>query len=571
MNISRPLTITLCLILASSQFLTTQSAFASNDRFSPHTAEPKIAPIGKIESADRIFINGRVTSGKEAIWDGELLQIPADSNASVSLENIGQVALRGGAVVRLARVSTKLKDQINRSVLSASVVNGEMDVSLNDEAMAFVQAGKSAYLAKAGANFHVSVRDDVAKLNAINGAVLEMGSWAIRMPSMSNMTARRLTIERGNVGNAEKPGNEYSLLSAEVIGNDDNNFSKRELFINSTGLISSSVGEESNPAARLHAKATAGMIGMVESSGDMIINGRSARGKEWLWDGEVLRSPNTSAQVTLNGIGKVMLSSGSEVKLSAAVTGIGGNNQRRALVASLTEGRAIFRLNSDSEAYIRSGGEAFVARGGSEFRLNSNRSGAVLGVMNGDVRSIGGWTIEIAPQMAEMLVSRSSPKAKAPSRKYFILPVESGYQTSVRAKSARELKFKVTDEHSRPVFGLPVTFSLNSIEGKAIGALGYGQNADNSYTVITDTQGIAVVPFKAGSKSGSVSISAAVEGSSDSNSNVVTVTASKPPFWASKDAAWATAAAIIITGIVVVATKENRLPIKGTGPVEIIP
>lgn len=571
MNISKPLTITLCLILASAPILTTQSAFAGNGAISPLNAEPKITPIGKVESAGRIMINGRVASGKEAIWDGELLQIPADSNADVSLENIGQVTLKGGAVVRLATVLAKSKDRINRRALSASVVNGEVDVKLNDEAMAFVQAGRSAYLTKAGADFHVSVRDDVAKLNALNGAVMEMGSWAIRMPSMSTGRVSGSTINTGTAGNARKPGDDYSLLRAEIGGEGGNSFAERESPGDSFGLSPSSFSEESNPATRLRAKATAGMIGMAESPGDMIINGRSARGKEWIWDGEILRSPNASAQVTLNGIGKVMLSSGSEVKLSAAVTGVGGNNQRRALVASLTEGRAIFRVNPDSEAYIRSGGEAFVASGGSEFRLTSNRAGAVLGVMKGDVRSIGGWTIEMAPQMAELLVSRPSPKAKASSRKYFILPVESGYQTSVRANSARELKFKVTDEHSRPVFGLPVTFSLNSVEGEAIGSLGYGQNADNSYTVITDTEGVATAPFKAGNKPGSVSISASVEGSGDSHNNVVTVTKDKGSFWHSKDAAWVAAAAIIITGIVVVATKENRLPIKGTGPVEIIP
>jgi hypothetical protein len=312
-------------------------------------------------------------------------------------------------------------------------------------------------------------------------------------------------------------------------------------------------------------------IGKVESAGQIIINERSASGTEAIWGGEILRAPNASAQVTLNGIGKVMLSSGSEVKLNVAVTGFGDNNQRRALMASLIQGKIIVTLNSDSGAYIQSKGEAFVASSGSEFRLISRQSGATAAAMKGDVHSIGVWTIGISPQIAELLGSVPSAKAKASPRKYSILPAESGYQTRILATNTRELKFRVTDEHSQPVPGLPVTFTLNTSEGKGIGALGYGQNADNSFTVVTDAQGVATVPFKAGSKPGSVSISATVEGASESQNNVVTVTKDKAPFWASKDAALVTAAAIIVAGIVVVATKEDRLPIKGTGPVKIIP
>ncbi len=566
MNISKPLTIALCLILASGQILTPQSASAGNVEISTFDAGPAVEPIGKIEAAGQIIINGRVASGKEAVWDGELLQIPANSNANVSLENIGQVMLKGGSVVRLATISTKLRDQINHRALSASVVNGEMDVKLNGEAIAFVQAGRFAYLANAGANFHVSVHDDAAKLHTLNGAVLEIGNWAIRMPTAPPGTASNPTI------NARKPVNDSNSLNLATVGK-KNSLAERESLVKSIRLLSNSFGEGSNSTARLHANAMARMIGVAESSGDMIINRRSVRGKEWLWDGEVLQSPNAATQVTLNGIGKVMLSSGAEVKLSAAVAGGGGSNQRRALVASLIQGKISVLLDSGSEAYIQSKGEAFVASGGSEFRLSSDKSGATVGVMKGDVHSIGGWIIEMAPQIAELLVSIPRATAKASPRKYFIIPVESGYQTSVQATKTRELKFRVADERSQPAPGLPVTFILNNIDGKGIGTLGYGQNADNSFTVVTDAQGVATVPFKAGSKPGSVSISAAVEGASEPQSNVVTVTKAEKEFWTKKNAVpvFATAAAMIVAGIVVVATRDDKLPIKGPGPIDIIP
>ncbi|MGH9847491.1 MAG: hypothetical protein ACREEM_53035, partial [Blastocatellia bacterium] len=224
-------------------------------------------------------------------------------------------------------------------------------------------------------------------------------------------------------------------------------------------------------------------------------------------------------------------------------------------------------------AYIESKGEAFVAGGGSEFRLTSRESGATLGVMKGDVHSIGGWTIEISPQVAELLGSAPSAKTKAPSRKYFILPIESGYQTSVQAMNTRELKFRVTGEHSQPAPGLPVTFTLSAFEGKSVGALGYGQIAGDRFTTVTDAQGVATVPFKAGHEPGSVAISAMVEGAAQSQTKLVTVTQANEKFWSKKNAipVLATAAAVIVAGIVVVATKGDRLPIKGTGPIEVIP
>lgn len=323
----------------------------------------------------------------------------------------------------------------------------------------------------------------------------------------------------------------------------------------------------------LNSTGTIGMIGSVESSSEMTINGRSVRGRESLRAGEIVRSTNASAQLTLDGIGKVLMSSDSELKISASTSGIETKDQHSVLIATLIEGKAIFKLSPGSSAYVRSSGESFVSSRGAEFRLASNRSGPVLGVISGDVNSMGRWTVELAPGLAERLAAAHSARPKTLSRKYLITAFESDKQTTVRAMGTKEFKFKVTDQNSMPVSGLPVTFILNTIDGKEIGVLGYYAITARRLTVSTDSQGVAVVPFRAGSNPGSVSITAAVGDTGETENKTVTVTSDKDKFWTKKNAipVFATAAAIIVAGIIVVATKNDRFPIKGSSPIQIIP
>ncbi|MBK9315807.1 MAG: hypothetical protein IPM55_16410 [Acidobacteria bacterium] len=324
---------------------------------------------------------------------------------------------------------------------------------------------------------------------------------------------------------------------------------------------------------RLNSIVTVGMIGSVESSSEITINGRSVRGKESLRDGVIVRSTNASAQMTLDGIGKVLMSSESEMKISTSTPGVEKKDQHSALVATLIEGKAIFKLNPDSSAYVLSSGESFVSSRGAEFRLASNSSGPILRVISGDVNSMGSWTVELAPRLAEMLTTVHSARPKSSSRKYSIKAFESDNQTTVRAMEAKEFKFRVKDNNSRPVSGLPVTFTLNTIDGEEIGVLGYNTITARRLTVSTDAQGVAVVPFRAGSKPGSVSITAVAGDTGETENKTVTVTSAKEKFWTKKNAipVLVTATAMIVAGIIVVATKSDRFPIKESSPILIIP
>ena len=134
-------------------------------------ANAVFGPIGKVFSLGAVEINGRRAVGEQAIWGGEMLEVSADSSACVMLDSVGQVALRSGVTVRLATTLTTLEETTHRRVLIATLVSGDMIVKLQQEAIAYIEAGESSFTASSGASFRIRVLEGRAIIDNLKGKV----------------------------------------------------------------------------------------------------------------------------------------------------------------------------------------------------------------------------------------------------------------------------------------------------------------------------------------------------------------------------------------------------------------
>ncbi|HYP29493.1 MAG TPA: hypothetical protein VE262_22470 [Blastocatellia bacterium] len=129
-------------------------------------------PIGSINSSGPVTINGRALRGSQSLWGGEVVQAPVDRSLRIGFEGVAQVTLGRGA---LARFSTGRAE--SHPVLVASVLSGDVKISLRQDAGAYVRASGSTFTASGGADFLVGVSEGEASLSTISG-VVEAGAQA---------------------------------------------------------------------------------------------------------------------------------------------------------------------------------------------------------------------------------------------------------------------------------------------------------------------------------------------------------------------------------------------------------
>jgi hypothetical protein len=137
-------------------------------------ASAQFGPIGFIKLnllTDRdVSVDGRISQGEARIWGGELIRVTDDRKVRVVFDSLGEVTLARGATVRFASARGIYNDG-RRDVLVASLVQGSLDVKLNRDAGAYIEAAGSTFTAEPGASFGVNVRDAHASLVRVAGAV----------------------------------------------------------------------------------------------------------------------------------------------------------------------------------------------------------------------------------------------------------------------------------------------------------------------------------------------------------------------------------------------------------------
>jgi uncharacterized protein YaiE (UPF0345 family) len=175
----RHVAIALFLMVALTSGLAIGPAWArdnSTDQEKPIRlyASARFGPIGAIKmnflGGGAVAIDGRIARGDKSIWGGELIRVLSERKVQVALDSIGEVTLTQGASVRFTTARTEFKDT-SHEVLVASLVEGSIDVELNGEAGAYVEAPGSSFMASPGSSFSVGVREGRAVLSTVSGAV----------------------------------------------------------------------------------------------------------------------------------------------------------------------------------------------------------------------------------------------------------------------------------------------------------------------------------------------------------------------------------------------------------------
>jgi hypothetical protein len=176
---SRYSAIALLLVIALVNGLARTAALAYGDNQGADRpvrlyASARFGPIGAVKQnslADSaVVINGRLSEGDQIIWGGELIEAPANRAVRVSFDSIGQVTLTRGAMVRFGTALADPEDA-GRHVLIASLITGNMQIRLEPDSGAYVEAGGSRFTASRNARFSVTVEEGIATVETITGSV----------------------------------------------------------------------------------------------------------------------------------------------------------------------------------------------------------------------------------------------------------------------------------------------------------------------------------------------------------------------------------------------------------------
>ena len=129
------------------------------------------SPIGRIISPGGVAVDGKLFTGERVLWGGEMVHVLSNQGASVSVDSLGEVRMKKGALFRLAANPTYTEEL--RGTIVASLISGEIRMQLTSEARAYVQACGSVFMATRGSTFRVAAHEGRALAVATVGSVTE--------------------------------------------------------------------------------------------------------------------------------------------------------------------------------------------------------------------------------------------------------------------------------------------------------------------------------------------------------------------------------------------------------------
>jgi len=262
----------------------------------------------------------------------------------------------------------------------------------------------------------------------------------------------------------------------------------------------SSRSDEDKPV-RLYATAMNGPIGALQagsiSPGDLLINGRAASTSQGVWGGDLLEARGDgNILVRLDLVGEVRLKKGAILRL-AVRRGATEAGEHHTLIASLLAGEIHARFQNSADAMLQLAGSLYTASAGAQWVASVSEGRALV---TAKVGSVG--------------------REASPQHQYEIRPVGHGTGMRVKAGDLQQIRVQVIED-GKPVSDVGVNFVLDAT---GVGRLGLGTLAGNNITVVTNAEGIAAVPFTAGNRSGTTSVSATVEGTRTSWTGLIQVT-----------------------------------------------
>jgi hypothetical protein len=246
---------------------------------------------------------------------------------------------------------------------------------------------------------------------------------------------------------------------------------------------------------RLYATAAFGPIGTLAwNSPDtkVAINGRLAYGERAIWDGDLIETTaDTSVRVLLDSVGQVTLKNGARVRLATSLTRRDDDVTRRVLIASLTSGDMVVKLQQEATAYVEACGSAYISSSGASFRIGIQEGQVLAAVASGVIR-LESEPSQINCAIRSVIIDRNRRvTGPGPNR------------ISTNRRTTQDINLQLAC-NGQPVRGHPMLITLKRNIGK-IGSQILTKPTD-------DIEGVVTVTFTAGGSANSSDITAAAVG-----------------------------------------------------------
>lgn len=248
-------TIGLCLILVLTCALVPIRARAderAEAKLIRSDATERFGPIGKVAwnslGGSSVQINGRMVPDEQVIWNGDLIEATGNAKPHLLLDSLGQIALRSGAQVRLASNISRRDDNDVHPVLIATLISGDLAVNLQQNAVAYIEAGGSVITTTPGAQFSIGIREGQPVIDTIRGTV----STEFQRPTFKGRAARKgpgnvfVPVAEGPVRAKTKSSKPVDTLWSKLLPQTS---SLRRTFAPRFVMVSNSRTQAEKPAA----------------------------------------------------------------------------------------------------------------------------------------------------------------------------------------------------------------------------------------------------------------------------------------------------------------------------------
>ena len=279
--------------------LTTSGAFYGATRTERSPLVSMTKTIGAAESLSGILINGKLSTGRESLWGGEILEAPKNSGARLTFDSLAQISLNSGAKAKVSIEKTGA--QVDTRVLATQLLSGNVNIKFDSEASGYVRAGDSVMAASRGANFRVDMREGNGALDVNSGSVMVIGDWRVIAPAV---------IKDSKTGKVGFDSKSYSIKPANLN-------SMFNVGVKGSRSIAMRVTDENNkPVSEAAVKFT------LEGSGML---------------GSAMFGTNTAEVLTdKEGIAKVVYHAGKDVGAATVNAEVQGTNAKSATRANVT-------------------------------------------------------------------------------------------------------------------------------------------------------------------------------------------------------------------------------------------
>ena len=280
--------------------LTTSGAFYGSTRTERSPLISTAKTIGAAESLSGILINGKLSTGRESLWGGEIFEAPKNSGARLTFDSLAQISLNSGAKAKVSIEKTGVANASTR-VLAAQLLSGNVNIKFDAEASGYVRAGDSVMAASKGANFRVDMREGNGALDVNSGSVMVIGDWRVIAPAVIK-DAKTGKVGFDSKSYSIKPANLNSMFNVSVKG--------------SRNIAMRVTDENNKPVSEAAVKFT------LEGSGML---------------GSAMFGTNTAEVLTdKEGIAKVVYHAGKDVGAATVNAEVQGTNAKSATRANVT-------------------------------------------------------------------------------------------------------------------------------------------------------------------------------------------------------------------------------------------